>query len=127
MTLEEICRSVIEAGKKATKRPWKKACAVAGIYIREDDVYEKLAACGPEHEEDIENDYRNVSFYLVTSADHAVQMAKALLVMREALFCYNRTIKYKSDSLVPDGFKDCNHCDACDAIQQAEEIMRGEQ
>jgi hypothetical protein len=49
MNFEDWIKQLKEAGDKATKGPWKKACAVAGHYIDDyGEVEETIAACGPE-------------------------------------------------------------------------------
>lgn len=114
MTLEEICRSVIEAGEKATKRPWRvdpdHTSFVDKKYLGD---LRKYTICEVGWHGDMTEDTN----YIVTSANHAVQIAKALLVMRNGLEkCASHShgdpawIVHYSD----------------EAIKKAEEIMKGE-
>lgn len=132
--LTQVCQEIIALGEKATKRPWGKACAVAGRYIHEDDVYEKLAACGPEHEEHTDHGYRDVqsdSLYLVSSANNAERIAKACLIMQEALEWYSKKPNHTTAHQTNDGktmvllgiYPDNPHFVAQETLQKVEELM----
>lgn len=122
-TLEEICKSVIEAGKTAQELPWKYVVDSGSSNMFDGTI---TTASGQEFLDNNSNDTFRVAQsvdsqsnleYIVTSANHAVQIAKALLVMREALGHLARV-----------WCADTCHCDelATLTLQQAEEIMRGD-
>lgn len=125
-TLEKICAEVLEKAKKASPRPWGKACAVAGRFIEDGEIYEKLAACGPEHREGDDDGYEGViddSAYLSVSANNAEKLARACLIMRTAL----DNIPSHAP-LCPEGEGDWGCCDdarnALEALQKVEEILK---
>lgn len=81
-TIEQVCREIIEAGEKATKRPW----TTSGEYKKTID-YKIHTPSGRAwtigdaiyHEQDFDCEY------IVTAANNADKLARACLVMRGAL------------------------------------------
>lgn len=134
MTLTEIAKQVIEAGEKATKRPWliapgKEALLNSDEHINIGRLNGPMGGLHPLF--DYPMIWRPDAEYIVTSANCAVQLAKALLVLREALDKVGHRQEPDSintqDKIIgylmccEDVIQDCNH-----ALKQAEEIMRGE-
>jgi hypothetical protein len=103
--LEKICRQVIEAGEKATERPWNRSWLM--------EVYPS-AANKREQNDNAE--------YITISANHAVKMAQTLLEMREALDVISRRDYRLHWSDMHAGIGPSQ--EAYKALRRAEEIMK---
>jgi hypothetical protein len=93
-TLKKLCNEVIAAGEKATKRPWKFDNTTFYSGRHDDEIYYPNKETGhreimvrvPRAQTQKEDPKgADLCNFVVTAANHAENLARALLVMEEAL------------------------------------------
>lgn len=106
--LKTICEQVIESAEKATKRPWERSW-----------LHEVYPGSDSKKEQD-EN-----AQYIVTACNYADRLAKACLVMREALESLAIKTEYYCDAT---GISEIGVWadSAKEALAEVEEIMKGD-
>lgn len=83
-TLKQLCNEVIESAAKATARPWEWGTTVTPtpqcrVYSIADTSYKHVAVVGNDLHEHLDSNY------IVLAANNSEKLARALLVMEEAV------------------------------------------
>lgn len=88
-TLEQLCKQVIDAGEKATNRPWYSASLIAET---KELIKDHTAYKADQHA----NPFANID-YLKVATDNADKLARVCLVMLKELGALRLFLKVLSD------------------------------